>query len=205
MAKHHPSNGIAEEGAASASSSVDCRYNRRLLFLFESSAFVLLLRHRAPHSHFERCRSPSMPIYEYRCSACGHELEVLQKFADSPLVTCAKCGHATLTKLVSAAGFQLKGSGWYQTDFKGSGAKPAANGGNDAGKGDSPTNGSAATEAPKGDTAPSNAGKSDSVKSDGAKKDSAKNEGAKPGGKAAEASTKDGKSSPPTGADRSSS
>jgi len=67
-----------------------------------------------------------MPIYEYKCSACRHELEAIQKFADAPLVTCPACGKDALTKLVSAAGFQLKGSGWYQTDFKGSGAKPAA-------------------------------------------------------------------------------
>ena len=66
-----------------------------------------------------------MPIYEYRCSACGHKLESLQKLADAPLVTCPSCGKHTLTKLLSAAGFQLKGSGWYATDFKGSGAKPA--------------------------------------------------------------------------------
>jgi len=66
-----------------------------------------------------------MPIYEYRCSACGHELESLQKLADAPLTTCPSCGKETLTKLVSAAGFQLKGSGWYQTDFRGSGTKPA--------------------------------------------------------------------------------
>jgi len=66
-----------------------------------------------------------MPIYEYKCSACSHELESLQKFSDAPLVTCPACGKDALTKLVSAAGFQLKGSGWYQTDFRGSG-KPAA-------------------------------------------------------------------------------
>jgi len=66
-----------------------------------------------------------MPIYEYRCSACGHKLESLQKLADAPLVTCPSCGKQTLTKLLSAAGFQLKGSGWYATDFKGSGGKPA--------------------------------------------------------------------------------
>ena len=66
-----------------------------------------------------------MPIYEYRCSSCGHKLESLQKLADAPLVTCPSCGKQTLTKLVSAAGFQLKGSGWYATDFKGSGGKPA--------------------------------------------------------------------------------
>jgi putative FmdB family regulatory protein len=67
-----------------------------------------------------------MPIYEYRCTACNHELEALQKLSEAPLRTCPKCGKESLTKLVSAAGFQLKGSGWYATDFKHSGAKPAA-------------------------------------------------------------------------------
>jgi putative FmdB family regulatory protein len=67
-----------------------------------------------------------MPIYEYRCSKCQHKLEALQKFSDAPLTTCPACGESALTKLVSAAGFQLKGSGWYQTDFRSSGsAKPA--------------------------------------------------------------------------------
>jgi putative FmdB family regulatory protein len=64
-----------------------------------------------------------MPIYEYRCSSCGHEQEVLQKLSDLPLTECAACGKSTLRKLVSAAGFHLKGSGWYATDFKG-GSKP---------------------------------------------------------------------------------
>jgi putative FmdB family regulatory protein len=67
-----------------------------------------------------------MPIYEYRCTLCGHELEALQKFSDAPLVACPACTKDSLVKLVSAAGFQLKGSGWYATDFKGSGSKPAA-------------------------------------------------------------------------------
>jgi len=67
-----------------------------------------------------------MPIYEYRCTACQHKLESLQKFSDAPLVVCPTCGRDTLTKLVSAAGFHLKGSGWYQTDFKNSGSRPAA-------------------------------------------------------------------------------
>jgi putative FmdB family regulatory protein len=65
-----------------------------------------------------------MPIYEYRCSACGHELEALQKISDAPLVSCPVCHADKLTKLVSAAGFQLKGSGWYATDFR-NGSKPA--------------------------------------------------------------------------------
>ena len=66
-----------------------------------------------------------MPIYEYRCSSCGHELEALQKFSDTPLSLCPSCNAQTLVKQVSAGGFQLKGSGWYATDFKGSGSKPA--------------------------------------------------------------------------------
>ena len=66
-----------------------------------------------------------MPIYEYRCSDCGHKLEALQKLSDAPLLTCPSCGKNALSKLVSAAGFQLKGSGWYATDFKSSGSKPA--------------------------------------------------------------------------------
>lgn len=65
-----------------------------------------------------------MPIYEYRCSACGHELEALQKITELPLVTCPSCRADALIKLVSAAGFQLKGSGWYATDFH-NGNKPA--------------------------------------------------------------------------------
>lgn len=67
-----------------------------------------------------------MPIYEYQCTACQHKLEALQKFSDAPMVTCPHCGKDTLTKLVSAAAFQLKGSGWYQTDFRGGGGKPPA-------------------------------------------------------------------------------
>ncbi len=67
----------------------------------------------------------AMPIYEYQCKACGHHLEVLQKVSDPPLKTCPKCKKRTsLTKLVSAAGFRLKGTGWYATDFKDKGKKP---------------------------------------------------------------------------------
>jgi len=59
-----------------------------------------------------------MPIYEYRCAACGHEEEVLQKITDPVLTQCPACGKASFEKQLSAAGFQLKGSGWYATDFK---------------------------------------------------------------------------------------
>ena len=64
-----------------------------------------------------------MPIYEYRCQACGHELEKLQKISDEPLKDCPECGKPQLHKLVSAAGFRLSGSGWYETDFKSKGQK----------------------------------------------------------------------------------
>jgi putative FmdB family regulatory protein len=66
-----------------------------------------------------------MPIYEYRCGACGQEHEVLQKVSEPPLTECPACGKLALQKLLSAAGFQLKGSGWYATDFKNGGKKPA--------------------------------------------------------------------------------
>jgi putative FmdB family regulatory protein len=59
-----------------------------------------------------------MPFYEYRCDACGHEFEAMQKISDAPLTDCPSCTEAELTKLVSAAGFRLKGGGWYETDFK---------------------------------------------------------------------------------------
>ena len=64
-----------------------------------------------------------MPIYEYVCDNCGHYLEALQKLSDEPLVFCPECGDATLRKQVSAAAFRLKGTGWYETDFKNSDKK----------------------------------------------------------------------------------
>ena len=67
-----------------------------------------------------------MPIYEYRCEACGHYLETLQKISDPPLTECHKCGKPALKKLVSAAAFRLKGGGWYETDFKTGGKKNVA-------------------------------------------------------------------------------
>ena len=59
-----------------------------------------------------------MPFYEYQCKQCGFEIEVLQKISDAPLKKCEQCGKSTMKKLVSAAAFRLKGSGWYETDFK---------------------------------------------------------------------------------------
>jgi putative FmdB family regulatory protein len=67
-----------------------------------------------------------MPIYEYVCSHCKHKLEALQKITEAALTTCPACHAESLVKQVSAAGFQLKGSGWYATDFRSSGQKPPA-------------------------------------------------------------------------------
>jgi putative FmdB family regulatory protein len=66
-----------------------------------------------------------MPIYEYRCGDCGYQKEYMQRMADAPLTDCPKCGKRSFNKLVSAAGFQLKGTGWYATDFRNNGKKPA--------------------------------------------------------------------------------
>jgi putative FmdB family regulatory protein len=66
-----------------------------------------------------------MPIYEYRCSSCGHQQEFLQKVSDAPVTVCTECGKETFKKMLTAAGFQLKGSGWYATDFKNAGNAPA--------------------------------------------------------------------------------
>ncbi|MEX2481087.1 MAG: zinc ribbon domain-containing protein [Gammaproteobacteria bacterium] len=82
-----------------------------------------------------------MPIYEYECRECGHKLEAIQRFSDAPLKTCPACSKDSLKKLISAAGFHLKGTGWYETDFKNKG-KPATKkkedgeGGDKAGKAD---------------------------------------------------------------------
>jgi len=80
-----------------------------------------------------------VPIYEYQCDTCGHQLETLQKISDAPLKTCPECHKDSLRKRVSAAAFRLKGSGWYETDFKNK-PKPAgkqdgkASGGSESGK-----------------------------------------------------------------------
>jgi putative FmdB family regulatory protein len=90
----------------------------------------------------------AMPIYAYRCSACGHAKDVLQKLSDPVLSTCPACGAEAFAKQLTAAGFQLKGSGWYVTDFKGGAAAPApaaAAAAPDAAKSDG---GSAAAAAP---------------------------------------------------------
>ncbi len=74
-----------------------------------------------------------MPIYEYQCQSCKHLHEALQKVSDAPLVDCPACGAPQLRKKISAAGFRLKGGGWYETDFKTGGKKNLVTGGDDKG------------------------------------------------------------------------
>jgi len=93
-----------------------------------------------------------MPIYAYRCDACGFEKDVLQKISDAPLTQCPTCGKDAFRKQVTAAGFQLKGSGWYVTDFRGS------NGGKSAPATGSKPAGDAASSSDGGSTAASDGG-----------------------------------------------
>jgi putative FmdB family regulatory protein len=113
-----------------------------------------------------------MPIYEYRCDDCGHELEKLQRISDDPLRDCPSCEQPALRRLVSAAGFRLKGSGWYETDFKkdnrrnlaGDGKKPEDGGKSDgkasATKGDKTKVGESGSKSSAGGQAAASAGKS---------------------------------------------
>ena len=110
-----------------------------------------------------------MPIYAYRCSTCGHAKDVLQKMSDPLLTVCPECGASTFVKQVTAAGFQLKGSGWYVTDFRGGDkgpAKPADGAADDAPKTDKPDKPDKSDKSDKADTAvpaPAPAAKSDAA------------------------------------------
>jgi putative FmdB family regulatory protein len=88
-----------------------------------------------------------MPIYEYQCQTCNHELEKLQKLSDAPLDLCPQCGEPGLKKKISAAGFRLKGSGWYETDFK-SGSKKNLAGDSGAGSASTASTGESGSAAP---------------------------------------------------------
>ena len=92
-----------------------------------------------------------MPIYAYKCGSCGHAKDVLQKISDAPLTDCPSCGKATFSKQLTAAGFQLKGSGWYATDFKGgstSATATTAASGAEASSGSSETATTSTTDSP---------------------------------------------------------
>jgi putative FmdB family regulatory protein len=105
-----------------------------------------------------------MPIYAYRCESCGFGKDVLQKLSDAPLTQCPECGKETFAKQVTAAGFQLKGSGWYVTDFRG---------GNSGGKAAAPN-----AEKTDGNRADGNRADGNSADGNSASGDGAKSEGA---------------------------
>ena len=101
-----------------------------------------------------------MPIYAYKCGACGFAKDVLQKMSDAPLSDCPSCGASAFSKQLTAAGFQLKGSGWYVTDFRG-GAKPTAEGGSAEAAGGDKKADSTTTDSKSGESAPTPTAKSD--------------------------------------------
>ncbi|SAK96675.1 FmdB family zinc ribbon protein [Caballeronia ptereochthonis] len=99
-----------------------------------------------------------MPIYAYRCANCGHEKDVLQKLSDAPLTQCPACGTDAFSKQVTAAGFQLKGSGWYVTDFRGGNSGKS---GGDGGSNDSA--GASKASAPKSEETSASSSSADSA------------------------------------------
>jgi len=123
-----------------------------------------------------------MPIYEYVCDACGHQLEALQAISEEPLRECPDCQEAALRKKVSAVAFRLKGGGWYETDFKDRGKRNLAGDSGAAGDGAKSTDSgktgadSGSSSGSSSDTGKSDSGKSDSSKSDSSKSDSARSD-----------------------------
>ncbi|OGA30372.1 MAG: hypothetical protein A2W81_01685 [Betaproteobacteria bacterium RIFCSPLOWO2_12_61_14] len=110
-----------------------------------------------------------MPIYEYRCSSCGFQKEYLRKVHDPLLSSCPECGKASFEKMLTAAGFQLKGSGWYASDFKNSGAKPPQKE-----KTEAPNVEASKTEASKTDASKTEASKTEASKTDSPKAEAPK-------------------------------
>ena len=130
-----------------------------------------------------------MPIYEYECNACGEQHEFIQKFSESPKRKCPACGKLRLRKLISAAAFHLKGSGWYVTDFRDGDKKKPAEGGDSA---KSTDNSSSGGEGKSENNATESSGSKTESKSSGDSKDSAKNKSkSKP-----KSSSNSGKASP---------
>jgi len=99
-----------------------------------------------------------MPIYEYQCQGCSHELEKLQKISDEPLAVCPACGEPHLKRKISAAGFRLKGGGWYETDFKSGGKKNLAGDAGASGSSGSDKSAASAPAAPAPAAAPAGGG-----------------------------------------------
>jgi putative FmdB family regulatory protein len=115
-----------------------------------------------------------MPIYAYRCDDCGHEFDALQRISDAPLTICPACEAPALRKQLTAPAFRLKGSGWYETDFKKDGRKNLHDGGAEA------KDGTGAAEAGKGEQAKGQTAKDAPAKGDGAKAKPASDKAAAP-------------------------
>jgi len=115
-----------------------------------------------------------MPIYEYECQSCRHRLEKLQRISDEPLTDCPECGATALKRLISAAGFRLKGSGWYETDFKQDKRRNVAGDADGAGSG----SGSGGGESGGGKSGGGEAGQSKSANGEGGKSSAADKKGA---------------------------
>lgn len=120
-----------------------------------------------------------MPIYEYRCPDCGHRFDTLQKFDDPPVTECPKCAASSVIKLVSAASFVLKGSGWYRDHY---GLKSEGGGESKGGGEGGESKGDAKADAPKGDSAKGDSAKGDAPKADAPKADAPKADAPKPSG-----------------------
>ncbi len=103
-----------------------------------------------------------MPIYEYRCDNCGHELEAFQKLSENPLKTCPNCKNDSLIKRISAAGFRLKGAGWYETDFK-SGKKKNVSGSDTSSDSTASKSESSTSDSSKSSKSSESSGSSDST------------------------------------------
>ena len=139
-----------------------------------------------------------MPIYAYKCATCGHEKDVLQKVSDAPPAVCPACGAATFVKQVTAAGFQLKGSGWYATDFRDGGKKK-----DDAAKdkaAEAPASASAEKKTDGASSTDSKTAAESSTKSSDTKSPSAESGGASSGGAESKSATKPSGPPPATGA-----
>ena len=102
-----------------------------------------------------------MPIYEYRCDNCGHELEAFQKLSEEPLRKCPECQTENLIKKVSAAGFRLKGGGWYETDFKSGKKKNVSSSDDKSGSGDGASSSKSSDSSGSGDSSAAKASSSD--------------------------------------------
>ena len=133
-----------------------------------------------------------MPIYEYRCSSCGFQKEYLRKVHDPLLSSCPECGKASFEKMLTAAGFQLKGSGWYASDFKNSGAKPPQKEKTEAPNADASKTEASKTEASKTEASRTEASKTDSPKAEAPKTGAPKTGTAASGARASAASAESG-------------